>query len=53
MFGTRHQTENNPHGSSAECRKTALVIGNSLYHRNSKLNNTVNDANGMCDALQS
>ncbi|CAF1502313.1 unnamed protein product [Adineta ricciae] len=53
MFGTRQKAENNPHGSSAEYRKTALVIGNSLYHRNSKLNNTVNDANGMCDALQS
>ena len=53
MFGTRHKTENNAHGSSAEYRKIALVIGNSLYHRNSKLNNTVNDANGMCDTLKS
>ena len=53
MFGTRHKTENNAHGSSAEYRKIALVIGNSLYHRNSKLNNTVNDADGMCDTLKS
>ncbi|UJR11673.1 hypothetical protein I4U23_015854 [Adineta vaga] len=53
MCATRRNIDNDRQASSDVYRKIALVIGNGLYHRNSKLENPVNDANDMSNALQS